>query len=29
MIVRQLQEAEKSARRIVSPEKNWEATVSW
>ena len=26
MIVRQLQEAEKSARRIVSPEKNWEST---
>ncbi|MDT8403236.1 ectoine synthase [Sulfuriflexus sp.] len=26
MIVRQLQEAEKGARRVVSPEKNWEST---
>jgi L-ectoine synthase len=26
MIVRQLQEAEKGERRIVSPEKNWEST---
>lgn len=26
MIVRQLQEAEKGPRRVVSPEKNWEST---